>query len=776
MLLCPFITQMSPMRMSSISIVASPACTFSVCPVALAGCASNVTSHRPLSPAALPVADLSPSVTFTSLPAGAQPQTLIGLSRCSTMWLRKIPFTFNASAASSDDTLAISRQTISPIGLNLISIRIPCVDWRPSRLAVRPQTLGPPTGDIRQNLCGSSHARIRAPHPRRVSRATQRPIMQPTGTLTPTGPHDMTRSLRVTLFACLFVLTSLAHVATAANDRPNVILIMADDQGYGDLSLTGNTIIDTPNMDRLAKEGAWFKHFYVSPVCTPTRAHLMTGRYNYRTRAIDTYLGRAVMDPAEVTVAQVMSNAGYATGIFGKWHLGDNYPTRATDKGFAESLVICGGGLRQPANPPWGERYHDPILFHNGKPQRYEGYCTNIFFDEATEYIAQQAKAHKPFFVYLPTNAPHGPFDEPPTRELWEHFLGKFPDDKNTNRAGFYAMIKNIDENIGRLLARLKQLDIDDNTLIIFLSDNGPSAGSAGPFRGHKGSAYEGGIRNVCFVRWPGVILPGTSSDVTTAHLDIMPTILDFCRVPKPEGLKLDGRSLRPLIAEKGPQKSVLWPDRYLFFQWHRGDVPQRYHHFAAVDPKGRWKLVTDSNPGRDSIPGEPKFELYDLNNDIGEKNNLAAQHPDIVEKLKKEYDAWFDDVCHTREPNFGMPPIVIGAEQQPTVVLTPQDKRVDTDDKGGWWAGGGWPVDVRRTGPYTFNILLTDDTDKDTAVHLTVEVAGKTLTKTLTIPRGVNSMPIGDVTLPATGPGRVTAQVADATPKGPHVYQVTIK
>ena len=212
------------------------------------------------------------------------------------------------------------------------------------------------------------------------------------------------------------VLSSLVCFHAAANDRPNVIVIMTDDQGYGDLSITGNEIVETPNMDRIAIEGAWLKQFYVSPVCTPTRAHLMTGRYAYRTKAIDTYLGRAVMEPEEFTVAEALQEAGYATGIFGKWHLGDYYPTRAIDQGFEEAVIHLGGGLRQPANPPEGERYHDPILFHNGEPKRYEGFCTDIYFDEAAKYIETKAEADEPFFIYLPptlrtvpsTNHRHG--------------------------------------------------------------------------------------------------------------------------------------------------------------------------------------------------------------------------------------------------------------------------------------------------------------------------------------------------------------------------------
>jgi arylsulfatase A-like enzyme len=568
----------------------------------------------------------------------------------------------------------------------------------------------------------------------------------------------------------------LLSLISALAKPPNVVVIMTDDQGYGDLSFTENAVVITPHMDRIANEGAWFKQFYVSPVCTPTRAHLMTGRYGYRTRAFDTYLGRANMEPDEVTIAEILQDAGYSTGIFGKWHLGDYYPTRAMDQGFQESLVHQGGGLRQPANPPEGDRYHDPILYHNGEPKRYEGYCTDIFFDEAIRHIQQQAKAEKPFFTYISTNAPHGPFDEPPTRELMEHFVAKFPKEKTTRKACFYAMVKNIDDNIGRLILALQRLQIDEETLIVFLTDNGPSGGLPGPFRGAKASVFEGGIRTVCFMRWPDVITAGTRAETTAAHIDLLPTILDFCEVALPEGLDIDGRSLRPLLPEERVVKPTPdWPDRHLFLQWHRGDVPQRYHHIGVVGPQGRWKLVARANRGEHIPSKAPNFELFDLFTDPGERIDVADKHPEVIATHKAAYDAWFDDVCSTRTPNFGMPPIVIGAPQAPTVVLTPQDKRVDEVGGEGWWAPGSWPVDIRRPGPYTIKVLLNGLAPSGTTVDLRVVVGDAELHKQLTIPRGVDSAAIGEVALPAGGLGLISARVSgDNSPVA--VNQVTIK
>jgi arylsulfatase/arylsulfatase A len=235
------------------------------------------------------------------------------------------------------------------------------------------------------------------------------------------------------LNASPLALTIVATVLSAgppllAADRPNVVLIMTDDQGYGDFGATGNRLIETPHLDAMAKRSASMSTFYVSPVCSPTRACLMTGRYNYRTRCIDTWVGRSMMEPEEVTVAESLRAAGYATGIFGKWHLGDCYPMRAIDQGFDTAVIHRGGGLAQPSEPrESGRRYTDPILYRNGKPFQSRGYCTDTYFSEAIEFIEQSSQAKKPFFVYLPTNAPHGPFHDVPEK-LREALRPKGPD------------------------------------------------------------------------------------------------------------------------------------------------------------------------------------------------------------------------------------------------------------------------------------------------------------------------------------------------------------
>ncbi|MCB0855753.1 MAG: sulfatase-like hydrolase/transferase, partial [Bacteroidetes bacterium] len=228
-------------------------------------------------------------------------------------------------------------------------------------------------------------------------------------------------SLRLLLIVPIFSL--IFSCQSDQSSPPNIILVITDDQGIGDLSIHGNPVIHTPNIDSMAARSASLTRFYVSPVCAPTRASIMTGRYNYRTRVVDTWIGRAMMDTEEVTVAELLKDAGYQTGIFGKWHLGDCYPMRPIDQGFDESLVIKGGGLAQPSEPYANNRqYTDPILFQNGEEMQTKGYCTDVYFDAALNFITQSHQKQKPFFAYIPTNAPHGPFHDVP-EELKEKYL-----------------------------------------------------------------------------------------------------------------------------------------------------------------------------------------------------------------------------------------------------------------------------------------------------------------------------------------------------------------
>ena len=301
-----------------------------------------------------------------------------------------------------------------------------------------------------------------------------------------------------------------------ADERPNIILIVTDDQGYGDIGYHGNKIIKTPQMDKLAEESTEFTNFYAAPVCAPTRASLMTGRYNYRTGVIHTSRGGAKMHGDEITLAEILANAGYKTGIFGKWHLGDNYPMRAMDQGFQESLVHKSGGLCQTPDLP--NDYFDPKLWHNGKPVQSEGYCTDIFTDAAIGFI--ETNRSRPFFVYLPTNAPHTPLIVGDEYSKPYEDMGLEP-----GVAKIYGMLTNLDDNLGRILNALQRLNLEKKTLVIFRGDNGPEGVRFNSgLRGRKQSVYEGGIRVPFFIRWPGRIEAGRKIDRIAAHIDIFPT------------------------------------------------------------------------------------------------------------------------------------------------------------------------------------------------------------------------------------------------------------
>jgi arylsulfatase A-like enzyme len=518
----------------------------------------------------------------------------------------------------------------------------------------------------------------------------------------------------ITILVVVASFTAAAAPCLAAQaERPNVIVILTDDQGYGDYGFMGNPVIRTPNLDTLASASAQMKTFYVSPVCSPTRACLMTGRYNYRTRAIDTFIGRAMMDPSEVTIAEALREAGYVTGIFGKWHLGDNYPMRAIDQGFDEALVICGGGIGQPSDPPGGEgKYTDPVLFHNGQRMQAKGYCTDAYFDAAMKWIEGTRKSDRPFFAYIPTNAPHNPLKDIP--EDWYRKYKAMdlspvvvrqrdtkPSEKELDDlARIFAMISNIDDNVGRLMAQLREWKLEDNTIVIFFGDNGPAGRRyVGPLRGTKGQVYEGGIRTPLIVHWPARLKAGHASDYPAAHIDIMPTLLDACGVAVPKGLKLDGMSILPVL----DGRATAGPDRTLFIQSQRGDKPVLYHNFMARDRE--WKLLNASGFGPEQLPGPPKFELYHVTDDPGERKNLAAEHPEIVERLKAQYEAWFKDVSSTRPDNYDPPRIVIGSPHENPVTLTHQDWR---HTKGRQWtpdSNGCWWLRVDHDGKYDIRL-----------------------------------------------------------------------
>ncbi|MEO0341214.1 MAG: arylsulfatase, partial [Bacteroidota bacterium] len=429
---------------------------------------------------------------------------------------------------------------------------------------------------------------------------------------------------------------STCGCSSTNQERPNVILIITDDQGYGDIGAHGNPLIKTPHMDQLYAESIRFTNFHVSPTCSPTRAALMTGRYTNRTGAWHTIGGWSLLRSNEKTLGNLFSEGGYVTGAFGKWHLGDNYPFRAKDRGFQSTVVHGGGGVQQTPDY-WGNDYFDDTYFYNGKPKQYEGYCTDVFFDEAMSFIRQSKD--QPFFCYISTNAPHSPFNVPPSYlDLYEGI----PDTILANdQKRFYGMISNIDENIGRLRASLVEQNIADNTLLIFMSDNGTAAGYRSRegrtmgfnsnMRGTKNSPYEGGHRVPFYVYWKdGKVVGGKDISTLAAHIDIMPTLAEWCKLKLPENhLPIDGRSLVPLVEGNNLELK----NRILITDSQRKQVPEKWTKTAVMSRN--WRLVN----------GE---ELYNLDNDPGQEFNLFKDQKMLVDTLREAYDDWWSSMEET--------------------------------------------------------------------------------------------------------------------------------
>lgn len=571
------------------------------------------------------------------------------------------------------------------------------------------------------------------------------------------------RILLFPLFACVF----------SAQARPNLIVVMADDMGYGDLGATGNPVIRTPNLDRFATESASLSNYYVCPVCSPTRAGLMTGRHNYRTRCIDTFKGRSMMDPGEVTIAEMLGQAGYATGIFGKWHLGDNYPLRPQDQGFDEVLIHRGGGLAQPSEPIENHnRYTDPILFHNGRQVQTKGFCTDVYFDAAIRFMKDSREAGKPFFVYLPTNAPHGPYHDVPADllayyqsiDLTPALNGNDGEKHRDTVARVYAMVENIDQNMGKLDAWLKASGQYDDTLVLFFTDNGPNTPRyAGPFRGMKSHVHEGGVHTMFFARWPERLQAGTSSDRIAANIDVAPTLLAAAGVEPPADAAFDGRNVLPLLTGKDGD----WPERTIFFQCHRGNEPSEFHNFAVREQE--WKLVRNSGFGRETAPDDAPFELFRISEDPGEANDLAGKNPEKVEAMKKAYLEWFAGVSSTRPDNYAPPRIVIGSAAEPRSDLSIQDWRVDPNAPG-WGAEGRWVVTIADPGPYQAALRWTGPIG---AREVVLHVGGKRFEGSLAA--GKSEVNFDGILLPE-GDAEISVEVSGKVKPGEAIRFVTLE
>jgi len=437
------------------------------------------------------------------------------------------------------------------------------------------------------------------------------------------------------MLVILALILSVSWVAQAA--KPNIILIMPDDAGYGDYACLGSPIMRTPSVDAFKQESLLFTQFHVSPKCSPTRAALMSGRHEFKNGVTHTVFERERLSLKTVTLAQMLKNAGYTTGIFGKWHLGDEEAYRPESRGFEEVYIHGGGGIGQTypgscGDAP-GNSNINPALWHNGKWVKTTGYSTDLFFGQAIKWMDAQRKGKEPFFVYLPLNAAHGPYVVP--KEYYQHYLGK--PGVNEQTARFFGMLENVDTNFGTLLAQLKQWGIANNTLVIYLgSDNGGTKGirifNAG-MRGGKGSPYQGGTRVPCFFRWPaGGIPAGTETAALSAHLDIFPTLAELAgaKLSSETQQQVEGLSLVPLL--KNPQAA--WLDRTLvhhFGNWAQGTAPTCKYRKSAIQ-NSRFSLVENA-------------ELYDLKADPGETKNVITEHPEVVAKLRASYDQWWQEV-----------------------------------------------------------------------------------------------------------------------------------
>jgi len=454
---------------------------------------------------------------------------------------------------------------------------------------------------------------------------------------------------------CVQLLSPLsAEEQALAGSRPNIILVMTDDQGMGDLSCMGNPIVRTPHIDRFYQQSTRFADFHVSPTCAPTRAALMSGRRPFEVGVTHTVLQRERMALAVVTFLQALQSAGYHTGLFGKWHLGDEDAYLPQNRGFDQVLMHGAGGIGQyiygDFEPNTENTYFDNVLLHNDSIVRTQGFCTDIFFEAALAWIhEQESEEDAPYFAYISLNAPHGPFIAPESYQ--KRFLELGYDEKT---AGRYGMIENIDDNFGRMMEQLAAWQALDNTLVIFMTDNGMAMPriqqgeqrivphNAG-LRGGKNSTWEGGTHVPAFWQWQGVLGEGVDIPALTAHVDLYRTFCELAGAKIPDSkLPPGGRSLLPLLQD--PQAE--WPDRKLFMhigrwddaRWNKQDREANKYHGAGVRTQ-RWRLVYTLHKGK------VQTQLSDISADPGESNNVAAQYPEVVQKLSTAFDQWWESL-----------------------------------------------------------------------------------------------------------------------------------
>jgi arylsulfatase A-like enzyme len=504
----------------------------------------------------------------------------------------------------------------------------------------------------------------------------------------------LTHFIFLLLFIFVFEGFAFNQESTKTPAKPNIILILTDDQGYEDVGFNGSTLLKTPYLDKMAEDGVAMDRFYVAPVCSPTRAGLMTGRYHYRTGVTNVGSCGDRIKGSEKTIADILSSEGYATAIYGKWHMGDNYPMRPMDKGFQEAIVHRGCCL-------YRDGYFDPILSHNGKDTQYSGYCMDVYTDLTLNFAEKNGAIKKPFFIFLSTNTPHSPLI---VGEEYSSRFGKMGVDNNV--AIYLGMLENIDYNIGRIFSGLKKLGIDDNTLVIFLSDNGRASSKVTDYdtreqflRGKKADVYEGGIKSPCVFKWPGKISPNRRVAALASYVDIMPTILAAAGIKKPEELTLDGIDIMPMI-----NGSIKSRDTNVIIQWHQGLVPQLNRSFTVIGQK--YKLVQAEGGFHKSgkfLAAQYNYELFNIENDPFEQYNIAGEHPHIVQEMKAEYENWFWEVIRERGPDPELSTVGTQFENPVRIggVYVEQDQ-----DKEPNYPTGEYPTRIAKEGIYHVKVF----------------------------------------------------------------------
>ncbi len=533
-----------------------------------------------------------------------------------------------------------------------------------------------------------------------------------------------THSLQLILILLSFCM-GLVHAQSTESVRPNVILVMTDDQGFADLGAHGNPYLKTPNMDAMRNDSVFFDNFHVSPTCSPTRASLMTGRYSLRTGIWHTIQGRSILRGDETTMAEFFSANGYQTAMFGKWHLGDNFPYLPQNRGFMETFAHGGGGVTQGPDY-WGNDYFDDTYFRNGVPEKSDGYCTDVWFDNALDFIKRNQENN--FFCYISTNAPHGPF------LVDEKYAAPYRNNPEIVNPEFYGMITNVDENMGKLMKALREWGLDDNTILIFMTDNGSAAGYAtgkGNFvktgfnaglRAKKGSMYDGGHNVPFFIRWPkGNLVGGRSVKDLSAHIDVLPTLIELCTLEKPKHLPFDGRSLAPLL---GNEVNAL-PARTLFTDTQRVTFPEKWRNSCVM--RQDWRLIN----GR---------ELYKISEDREQRNNIAAKHPELVTAMRDEYDDWWTSVSERFNEHVRIP---LGHPETTEVTLRSHDTIFfntylwsQRNVRQGSTGNGPLAVNVVREGKYEIELrrwpkeadIAINDAPADGGVALNIDSVSLTI------------------------------------------------